>query len=491
MTASHVIAFDVGTSGIKAVLTDAAHRVVASHYRPYGLSMLPDGWVDQDLDLILVALDEATRELVARSGVGPEDIAGIGVTGQMFNLVAVDRRGEPLVPMISWLDLRSVPQARALEERMTAAEQFARLGSVLTAKDIAPKMIWLREQRPDAWRRTTALLDCKEAVVLHLTGALVTDYSGASATRLFDPVSRGWSEAACAALGVPIAMLPEIAPATSIAGTLRQEAAGRLGLLAGTPVVVGAGDVPATQVGAGAIEPGDAHLSLGTSGYWGITLSEPLVDPAGRIGTLAHVDPARWILWLEIATAGGALAWFLRLLGDAAPDHATIGRLVRESTGDVPVFAPWLSGERVPVFDDDARAAFVGLGLHHGQGHMLRAVMEGVAFQVRWAFDYALAYGAPVTEVRSVGGGTMSDVWLQIISDVLGRPLLAVRDPQDAGARGAAACVRVGLGHEPDLAFARREAALDRTYEPSDEARNKYDRGYDRFRELYDRLRPG
>ena len=152
----------------------------------------------------------------------------------------------------------------------------------------------------------------------------------------------------------------------------------------------------------------------------------------------------------------------------------------------MPLFAPWLSGERVPVFDDDARAAFVGLAIRHGLGHLLRSVMEGVAYQLRWAFDYALAYGAPVLEIRCVGGGTMSDAWLQIIADVLERPILAVRDPQDAGARGAAACVRVGLGHEPDLAFARQEAALDRTYEPSDAAKDRHDRGYDRFRELYD-----
>ncbi len=176
--------------------------------------------------------------------------------------------------------------------------------------------------------------------------------------------------------------------------------------------------------------------------------------------------------------------------GSSAPSHDAIGQLVAEATGDVPLFAPWFSGERVPVFDDSARAAFVGLALHHGLGHLLRSVMEGVAYQLRWAFDYALAYGAPVVEIRCVGGGTMSDAWLQIIADVLERPILAVRDPQDAGARGAAACVRIGLGHEPDLGFARREAALDRTYEPSDAAKDRHDRGYDRFRELYDRLGP-
>jgi xylulokinase len=488
VTARYVIAYDVGTSGVKAVLTNAAGKVVASENRPYRLVTLADGWVDQNMDEILAAIGEATRALISRSGIDPASIDGIGVTAQMFNLVAVDGGGEPLAPMMSWLDLRATPQARELATWMPPAEQFKRLGSLVTAKDVIPKMLWLREERPEIWRRTAKLLDCKEAVVMHLTGVPITDYAGASAVRLLDATSRGWNEPACTLLEIPLSLLPEIAPATSIAGGLLPEPAKRLGLAAGTPVVVGGGDVPATQVGAGATAPGDAHLSLGTAGYWGITLTEPLVDPMGRMGLLAHMDPAQWILWLEIATAGGALAWFLRVLGPAAPDHATVERLVREVTDDVPVFAPWLSGERAPVFDDYARAAFVGLDLHHGLGHILRAIMEGVAFQVRWAFDYALAYGSPVVEIRTVGGGTMSGVWLEIISDVLDRPLMAIRDPQDAGARGAAASALVGVGLQSDFAFAKPSAAVERTYQPTPATRERYERGYAQFRQLYERL---
>lgn len=490
MAARHIIAYDVGTSGVKAVLTDRRGRIVDSRYRPYGLVTLPAGWVDQEMHEIVGAIGDATRDLISRREIDPSSIEGIGVTAQMFNLVPIDRRGEPLMPMINWLDLRSTPQARALAARMPPAEQFRQLGSLVTAKDVIPKILWLREERPDIWRRTAKLLDCKEAVVMHLTGVPITDYAGASAIRLFDTTSRGWNEGSCALLQLPLFMLPEIAPATRIAGGLTPRAAERLGLRAGTPVVVGAGDVAATQVGAGATNPGDAHLSLGTAGYWGITLAEPLADPAQRFGLLAHMDPALWILWLEIATAGGALSWLLRLLGAARPDHATIDRLVEESLDDPPLFAPWLSGERAPVFDDHVRAAFVGLDLHHGIGHLLRAIMEGVAFQVRWAFEYALAYGRPVGSIRTVGGGSMSEVWLQIIADVLGRPLLAVRDPQDAGGRGAATCAIVGLGLEPDFAFARREANIERIFEPASPTGERYVHGYARFRQLYDRLAP-
>jgi sugar (pentulose or hexulose) kinase len=193
VTGRYVIAYDVGTSGVKAVLTDAAGKVVASQHRPYGLVTLADGWVDQDIAEVLAAVGEATRELTSGSGIAPTSIEGIGVTGQMFNLLAIDAGGEPLAPMMSWLDLRATPQARALASWMPPAEQFKQLGSLVTAKDVIPKMRWLQEQRPDIWRRTAKLLDCKEAVVMHLTGVPITDYTGASAMRLFDASSRGWS----------------------------------------------------------------------------------------------------------------------------------------------------------------------------------------------------------------------------------------------------------------------------------------------------------
>ena len=306
--------------------------------------------------------------------------------------------------------------------------------------------------------------------------------------RLTEPRAATWTGAACDALGISRDMLPEIAPATSIAGGLLRDPAVQLGLLAGTPVVVGAGDVPATQIGAGATDPGAAHLSLGTSAYWGITLADLRTDPARRLGVLGHVCRDRWILWLEIATAGGALAWFLRLLGAGAPTSDEVDRLVRGADDDVPLFAPWLSGERAPVFDDEIRGAFVGLDLHHGLGHLLRAIMEGVAFQVRRALAYAEAYGTPVVEIRVVGGGSMSDAWLAIIADVLGRPIMAMRDPQDAGARGALACLHVALGLEPDFAFAKRQAVIEKTYWPTAASAERYDRSYSQFEQLYERL---
>jgi len=490
----HFLAFDIGTSGVKAVVVDADGVLVDSSYRGYGIETLDDSGVEQDLDQIITSSLDAAQELLnrVRRGKGTAlSIEGISVTAQMFNLVAVDESGKPLLPMISWLDQRAEGAARALAEIVPPSAQFKRFSAVVSAKDIVPKILWLRDSRPEVYARTAKLLDCKEAVVLHLTGEAVTDHAGASAYRLFAHDTRDWDGDACEAAGIDPDKLPAVRAATDVAGPLSPDIARRLGVAAGTPVYVGVGDVPASQLGAGAVDPGDLHISLGTAVYFGLMMSERRVDPCQQLGALAHADAQRWILWLEIATGGAALAWALRMLGLGGPgavDYARVEQMVQDSADDMDglLFAPWLSGERVPVFDDAARASFVGLGLHHGPGHILRAVMEGVAFQMRWALQYGLDYGEAVTKIRAVGGGSMGSVWTQIIADVLERPLEIIAAPQDAGAIGAAACAIVGSGAKPDYSFLADRVAVTRTYLPDADRSADYCARYARYQRLYD-----
>jgi xylulokinase len=493
MPATRILAFDVGTSGVKAALLED-RRIVASIVRAYGLRTGNDGWVEQDLGEIRRAMGRASRAVMRERGVARDGIAAIAITAQMFNLVAVDEAGEPVLPMLSWLDTRSSARAAALADEISPASQFRLLGSVVTAKDVLPKILWLRDERPELYRRTRWLLDCKEALVLQLTGRAVIDPAGSSAFRLVEAKSGDWSTAACRRLGVDAALLPEVQPAASIAGGLTAKAAREFGIAAGTPVIVGAGDVPASQLGAGAIAPGDVHLSLGTAVYLGITVDAPLPDPGRQLGVLGHAIPDRWILWLEIATGGGALAWLLRATDGrrrGPVDYAEIDRIVEACASELDglLFAPWLSGERVPVFDDRLRGAFVGLGLHHGRPHLLRAVMEGVACQIRWARDYAVAYGQSVDEIRAVGGGAIGGVWLQIIADILGTDVLAVAEPQDAGARGVGALGLVAVGSEPDVDFLRADVGIDRTFRPAADRRASDDT-YTRYRAIHEALRP-
>ena len=488
-----VVAYDVGTSGVKAVVVDAAGSVLASRVESYGLLTPAPGWVEQDLDEMLIALGRASRAVLASLDVPPADVAAVGVTAQMFSIVPVDRDGRALRPMLSWLDQRSEGDAADIVRRAGPDGGYRALDAVLTGKDIAPKIAWLgRHDDP----RTAWYLDCKEAVVARLTGAAAIDPCGASAYRLVDPETGAWSRESCDLTDVPIDRLPPIKPATAVAGGITAEAAALTGLAAGTPVVVGAGDVPAGQIGAGASGHGDSHLSLGTATYFGITSNRHLADPEGRLGPLRHVVPGRWIVWLETATGGGALAWFRRLMagfaarGDAVPDHAAIDRAVEDVAGEMDglLFAPWLTGERVPLFDDTVRGAFLGVALHHGAAHLARAVMEGVACQVATTLEYGRRYGLEPASIRAVGGGGIGAVWTAIIADTLALPLEVVSEPQDAAARGAAACALVGAGIATDLDTAV-PAEIERTVEPDPVRARAAGERLERFRRLYPALR--
>ena len=489
-----VVAYDVGTSGVKAVVVAADGSVLASRVEPYGLLTPRPGWVEQDLDAMIAALGAASRAVLASLSIAARDVVAVGLTAQMFSVVPVDADGHALRPMLSWLDQRSDAEAAAIVGRGGPDGGYAALDAVLTGKDIAPKIAWLRRHDDD--RRIAWYLDCKEAVAARLTGAAVTDPCGASAYRLIDRASGEWDRESCELAGVPIDRLPRVEAATAVGGRLSAEGAALTGLLAGTPVVVGAGDVPAGQIGAGANEPGEAHLSLGTATYFGITADRYLPDPARRLGPLRHVMTDRWIVWLETATGGGALAWFRRLMagfaprGAEPPDHAAIDRAVRavEAEMDGLLFAPWLTGERVPLFDDAVRGAFLGVALHHGAAHFARAVMEGVACQVATTLEYGLNYGVEPASIRTVGGGGIGAAWTSIIADTLGRPLAIVSEPQDAAARGAAACALVGAGMADGLDTAV-PARTERVVEPDPVRAEAARERLARFRGLHGALR--
>jgi xylulokinase len=412
----------------------------------------------------------------------------------MFSVVPVDRDGRPLRPMISWLDQRASAMADELAGRAGPDNGYGLFDAILTGKDIVPKVAWLRAEDDDP--RTAWYLDCKEAIVARLTGAVAVDPCGASAYRLVDQATGRWDSEAAHLAGVPIERLPPIADATAVGGRLTREAAALTGLAAGTPVVVGAGDVPAGQLGAGASRPGDVHLSLGTAAYFGIATDRRVDDPRRRLGPLRHVVDGRWLVWLETATGGGALAWLRRQLagfappGATLPDHEAIDRGVLAVADEMDglVFAPWLTGERVPLFDDTVRAGFFGLALHHGAAHLTRAVMEGVACQIATAFDYGLGYGVTPSSIRAVGGGGIGAVWTGIIADTLGQPLEIVAEPQDAAARGAAACALVGAGMASDVERAV-PATIERTVEPDPAGMQVARERLDRFGRLHGALR--
>jgi len=502
VTARYILAHDTGTGGDKAVLTDLRGNIIHSHYLPYEVEYPEPEWAEQDPGALWDAVARTTRLVISEAGIDNREIVGISISAQMFNLLPVDENYRPLTKMISWLDMRSMPQADRILEEVGADFLFKCTGNIPTAKDIIPKIIWLKEERPEIWKRTHKLLDCKEYIIYRLTGKCAIDWHGASVYFLFDPYRKEWSQEACQALGIPVEMLPEAYPCTEVIGEVTPEAAEITGLRAGTPVVICAGDVGVAQVGSGAVGDGKAHLCVGTATWVGISTSQFVNDPQKPFWALSHIDPAKWIVAGEMETGGGSLMWFRDTLCQeearlAKKTGLTTYQLLSQMAAEVEpganklLFVPWLSGERAPVLDHYARGGFIGLTLSHTKAHMARAVMEGVAYHLRWIIEALERLGFQVKELNAIGGGSTSSTWTHIISDVTGRELRIVESPLEAGAIGAALTAAVGLGFYPNMEAVDELISISHIVHPRDDQRQaRYQALYEEYRAIYEALTP-
>lgn len=501
MNKKYILAHDTGTGGDKAVLTDLKGKVIHSAYQDYGLSYPKPEWVEQDPDELWQTVAATTRKVISEAGIDAAEILGVAISAQMFNLLPVDPKGKPLTPMLSWLDLRSVKQA----DRILAGDNpkflFEKTGNIPTAKDIIPKIIWLKEEAPNIWDRTAYLLDCKEYIIHKLTGKFATDWHGASVYFLFDPKKKEWSKEVCALLDIPLEKLPPAYPCTEVIGEVTPEATNLCGLAEGTPVVICAGDVGVAQSGSGANRDGKAHLCIGTATWVGVSTSKFLNDPEKPYWGLNHIDPEKFVIAGEMETGGGALMWFRDLFcQEEARQAEEMGistyALLSQMADEIEpgserlFFTPWLSGERAPVLDHYARGGFNGMTMSHNKKHLARSVMEGVAYHIRWICEAMENTGLRLNEINTIGGGATSKTWTQIISDVTQRELKIVEHPLEAGAMGAALTVAVGMGVYPNMDAIDDLIKIVGVVKPRAANKKRYDEMYAAYRALYDALSP-
>ena len=501
MKKKYILAHDVGTGGTKAVITDLHGRILQTAYRSHQLYYPQEGWVEQKPEELWNAYVSTTREVYTKAGIDPDEIMGLGVSAQMFNLIPVDDHSNPLINMISWLDVRSVKQADRIMNGDLPEFLFKKTGNIPTAKDIIPKILWLREVRPEIWERTSKLLDCKEYIIYRLTGEIAIDWHGASVYFLFDPYDKEWSEPVCRRLGIPVEKLPKTYPSTHVIGELTEKASESTGLKRETPVVLCAGDVAAAQTGSGSNRDGKVHLCIGTATWIGISSSRFENNPKKPFWALNHIHPEKWIIAGEMETGGGALMWFKdtfcqdevrRARKEGVSIYEFISRMATEIEpgSNKLLFAPWLSGERAPVLDHYARGAFVGLSLSHTKGHLARSVMEGIAYHLRWISESMQNIGHRINEMNAIGGGSTSDVFAQIISDITGYQLNIMEFPLEAGAIGAALTVAVAMGTYSSVDSIDDLIGIQKKIEPGRENKNRYDDLYEEFHEVYTALFP-
>ena len=421
-----------------------------------------------------------------------EDIAAIGLTGQMHGAVVLDRADEVLRPAILWNDQRTGAECDAIREAVGGVERLVAItGNDALTGFTAPKLVWIRDHEPDVWARIAHVLLPKDYVRLRLTGDYALDKADGAGTILFDLAARDWSAEVLGALEIDPAWLPPTFEGPAVTGSILKDAAEATGLRAGTPVVAGGGDQAANGVGVGAVAPGVIALSLGTSGVIFAATDRPLFEPRGRVHAFCHAVPDRWHMMSVMLSAAGSLRWFRDTL---APGVA-FGDLAK-SAAEVPagsdglLFLPYLTGERSPHPDPLARAAFVCLTVAHDRRHMTRAVLEGVAFGLRDGLDLMTQAGmrAP-SEIRASGGGTASPLWRQILADVLEVEIATVNTTEGA-AYGAGILATLGAGWFRSVDAACEALVLaTRAATPGPDA-PRYAEAHAIYRDLYPALAP-
>jgi xylulokinase len=490
MTATEVVlGLDVSTTATKAVLVDPEGGIVGVSMSEYGYQTPHPLWSEQDPLLWWTGTVDAVTRVLGDTRTPAAAVRAVGLSGQMHGLVLLDADGTPVRPAILWNDQRTGAECDTIRARLGRDRLIRITGNDALTGFTAPKLLWVRDHEPGHWARARHMLLPKDFVRHLLTGGFALDVADGAGTLLFDLGARTWSSEVVDALGLDPEWLPSTHEGPEITGTLSGEAARATGLAAGTPVVAGGGDQAANAVGVGAVVPGTGALSVGTSGVVFAPTSAPVVEADGRLHAFCHAVPGAWHLMGVMLSAAGSLRW----LRDAIAPGASYGELAGEAAA-VPVgadgllFLPYLSGERTPHPDPLARGAFVGLTVRHGRAHLVRAVLEGVAFGLRDCLELVRGTAPePIVELRASGGGTRSDVWRQVLADVLGATIATTATAEGA-ATGAAILAAVGAGWHRDVASATDAMVrvVSRTAPGPDAPR--YGSPYGTYRSLYPSL---
>ena len=491
-----LLGIDVGTGGTRAVLVDETGRVLSTADAEHAPMASPKiGWAEQDPQDWWRAACAAIKECLAKGGVASGAVDAIGVTGQMHGLVLLDEKGDVLRPSIIWCDQRTEEQCGEITRRVGAQRLIQLVANPALTGFTLPKMLWVREHEPATWARARSALLPKDYVRFRLTGAKATDVADASGTLLFDVVNRKWSAEMLKIFEIKPEMLPKVFESPEIASHVSKEGAAATGLGEGIPVAAGAGDQAAGAVGMGIVAPGDVSATIGTSGVVFAATSKPVLEPEGRIHTFCHAVPGRWHVMGVTQGAGLSLRWFRDEFGSLPGQRKeTYDELTREAEKAPPgsdglLWAPYLMGERTPHLDPNARGALVGITAQHTRAHVIRAILEGVAFSLKDTFTLFGALGVPVKSVRLGGGGARSPLWQQIQADVYGMPVDLIA-ADEGGAYGAGLLAGVGVGVWPSVDEACRAAVhVAKRVEANPQSVALMERQYLEFRKIYPALR--
>ncbi len=495
------LGIDIGTSGTKTLAIDEKGNILADAMETYPCHVPKPLWSEQDPDDWWQATITSVRKVTKKAKLKPAEVKAIGLSGQMHGSVFLDRRDKVVRRAILWNDQRTAAECREIEQRAGGRRKLIKMvaNPALTGFT-APKILWLRNHEPSNFDKTCKILLPKDEIRRRMTGQYATDVSDASGMLLLDVAKRNWSKRLLSALELDIDLLAKCYESEDVTGKLTPAAAGALGLTTDCLVVGGAGDCAAGAVGNGIVNRGVLSTSIGTSGVMFVHCDQVKIDPEGRVHTFCHAVRGKWHMMGVNLSAGGSLQWFrnelckadvakTKLAGSEVYDLLTKEAKAVPAGSEGLFFLPYLSGERTPHADPDARGCFVGLTLAHTRGHLIRAIMEGVTYSMRDSLAIFDGLGVPVRQIRASGGGSRSPLWRQIQADIFGRKVVTINTKEGA-AYGVALLAAVGAGAFKNIREACeatirvvQETSVDRA------ARRYYDRAFPIYQQLYRSLK--
>ena len=511
MSEKYIISHDMGTSGDKAILVTVHGDIIDTATQHYPIYHPQPGYAEQDPFDWWNAVCSTTRSVIKKSGIAPQDIVGMTFASQMQNVIPISADGKPLMRSMTWLDGRSAnimreklwTPPRILGYNVFHLLRFLRITGGCpghTGKDQIGKILWLQTYEPEIFANTKNFLDAKDFIIYQLTGNMVTSVDLAVVWWLLDTRKNRnqWHPGLCKLANIRVEQLCEVRESAAIAGELTEQAAEQTGLLPGTPIINGAGDLSAAALGSGAIDDGELHISVGTSGWVAGHFTKRKIDIAHYTGCIGSAYPQKYYLGMaHQETAGICLEWLKNKVlyhkeqlteeRQVTEIYQVLDQLAEQAGPGAEglIFTPWMYGERCPLDDDYVRAGLYNIGLNHSREHIIRAVFEGIALNTRWALETIENLYTKVTELNIIGGGAKSDVWTQIFADVTNRKINRVKDPQQAGAKGMALLASLTLGYLESFSDIKKYIKIDRSFHPNPANRKLYDNLFKEFKNIY------
>lgn len=492
----YVIAHDVGTSSNKAVLIDVDGNILETATVEYGFHYPNPGWVEQSPQDYWDAVVTSTKKILTHTSVKSEEILGIVYTTQAMGIIPVAKSGNTLMNNITWVDGRAERQAKRLMNRFAGKTAFKSfVGIEITGKDVVPKLMWLKDEKFEEYSKTEKILDVNGFLKFKSTGRMTAEWSGAC-SYAFNLKKKDWEKIFFRLAGIPIEKLPDLVRSIDIVGGLTKEAANEMGLEFGIPVYGGCDDTQSAAIGTGAIHEGHAHIYLGTSAWVGVMTKKIPKFKHGAV-CLQSADPEMNLVVGITESAGANLEWLIERFYSCEKEKGMdVYKLMDEEAASIYagsdhlIFTPWLLGERCPVSTTTTRGTIFNLSLEHTRGHFVRALAEGIGYNLRWIIEnYEKDFGFKISSLRITGGGSQNDHWMQIFADVIQRQIETTNQPKMAGAIGAAMCVFVGSGKYNNFRDVNKIVKMKKVFIPDTKNFEIYNKLFKDYKSIYRSLK--